>query len=104
SVNFFHWWDFNVGAAILAAWRAWVHSFVAPVPFFSAVILSNVAALALVGFLLWESWEYFQRKKPLDYPLGALWVWVLVLSLFLLFYLPGALRFRLLLLPPVIYL
>src|SRR5205814_10219873 len=105
SVQFLYCWKFNLTKNLISAWRGLVHSFIASpaAPHEWISIMENGAVLIVGAFLAADSLRYFKGKKLIGSTTASLWVWVLVMNGFLFFYLPGALRFRLLFMPPLIY-
>jgi hypothetical protein len=101
-----HWWDFQLLHNLLATWRGLVYSLVVPIPDGHPLLamLEYGVEFVFVALLGTAGLRYFKGKKFAGETLPALAVWILVMNVVFIFYVPGSMRFRLLFLPALIYL
>lgn len=106
AINFFFWFSFDFWHGLGQLWEGLVRAIVAPVTAHASVSawLEQVIFALIALFVVVLDYRSLKSKHRVGEPFVALWVWVLTMNLFLLFYIPGAPRFRLMFLPVLIYL
>jgi hypothetical protein len=106
AINFFYWFTFDFARGVAGLWTGLVHSFAAPVSSAHPLdtMVENGVVLAILLAVLIQSRRDFKGRSIEGNTRAALWVWIGAMNLFLLFYIPGVTRFRLLFLPALLYL
>jgi len=99
-----YWWSTRLGADLAIWWGAFIESVTAlPQETVIRWILEGLISAA-AGWGIYKSLKDQPPNRQDRKPWLALWIWVLILNVFQFFFYPGALRYRILFLPPLIYL